>query len=319
MPTILSSDQIHTLHHTFYDPTNAQAGSHNQSPKATLLIIHGMAEHSGRYEALAQYLADNGIAVLTYDQLGHGRTISNASELGFFEKSHPMQALLKDVLIMTEALKARYPNVPHFIMGHSMGSFIARTFLQHHSSDFAGAILMGSSDTDPMVKVFLPVTQVLNRIKPKQPNTLFAKTTNKILNSKLKDKKAKSQFAWVCKNPEALAEYERDPLCGFDFTNNGFLGLFNLMNRGLAKDWAQTIGRDFPMLFMSGAEDPIGNNSKGIKALTKRLNSQGFEHIDTKLYPNMRHEPLHEIDKDTVHQDILAWLEGQVVRAKKAV
>lgn len=307
MPTILSSDQIHTLHHTFYHPSN----NTSQPVKATLLIVHGMAEHSGRYDAFAQYMAENGIAVLSYDQLGHGRTIVSADELGYFEARYPMQTLLKDVVIMAEALKARYPGVPHFIMGHSMGSFITRCLLQHHSIEFAGAILMGTSDTDPLAKVFLPVTQLLNKVKPHQHNVLFAKTTNKILNGKLKDKTSDSQFAWVCKNPEALAAYEADPLCGFDFTNNGFLALFSLMLRGLAKEWAQTIDHDFPMLFVSGEEDPIGNMSKGIKSLTKRMHTQGFTHIETLLYAGMRHEPLHEADRHTVYKDILHWLTMQ--------
>lgn len=303
MPTILSSDQIHTLHHTFYES--------KATPIATLLIIHGMAEHSGRYDAFAQYLADNGIAVLTYDQLGHGRTITSADELGYFERTYPMQTLLKDVVIMANTLKSRYPELPHFIMGHSMGSFIARCVLQHHSSEFAGSILMGTSDTDPLAKVFLPITKVLNKVKPHQHNVVFAKTTNKILNSKLKDKSAESQFAWVCKNPIGLAAYEADPLCGFDFTNNGFLALFSLMIRGLSKDWAKTIDHDFPMLLVSGEDDPIGNMSKGIKALTSRMQSQGFRDIQSLLYAGMRHEPLHEVDNQMVYADILNWLTTQ--------
>lgn len=304
--TLLSSDQIHTLHHSFYEPNE------KSDLKATLLIVHGMAEHSGRYDAFAQFMANQGFAVLTYDQLGHGRTITSADELGYFERTYPMQTLLKDVIIMADTLKARYPDVPHFIMGHSMGSFIVRNVLQHHSSDFAGAILMGTSDTDPLVKVFLPITKTLNKLKPHQTNHLFAKATNKILNTKLKDKQSKSQFAWVCKNPEALADYEADPLCGFDFTNNGFLALFSLMERGLAKDWAKTIDSDFPMLIISGEDDPIGNMSKGIKALTRRMQSQGFTHIERRLYPDMRHEPLHELDNEKVYKDIEDWLKTTI-------
>lgn len=298
--SILSSDQTHTLHHTFFKPEG--------DIKAALLIVHGMAEHSGRYEAFAQYLAGQGIAVLTYDQLGHGQTVNNTAEFGYVERDYPMQTLLKDVIIMADSLKAHYPNVPHFLMGHSMGSFIVRTVLQHHSSEFAGAVLMGTSDTDPLAKALLPVIRVLNKVKPKQTNTVFAKTTNAILNAKLKDKTAKSQFAWVSKNPKNIADFESDPLCGFDFTNNGFLALFSLMSQGLAKDWAQTINSDFPMLIVSGSDDPVGNMGKGISALVTRMQSQGFKHIDKRLYANMRHEPLHEVDREVVYKDIADWL-----------
>lgn len=95
---ITSSDNTHYLHHTFFDPSD------NTTPiTATLLIVHGMAEHSGRYAELAQFLADNGIAVATYDQLGHGQTVKSANDLGFFAEEHPVQSLLKDVIIMADS------------------------------------------------------------------------------------------------------------------------------------------------------------------------------------------------------------------------
>lgn len=298
--TIMSSDQIHSLHHTLYAPKN--------TAKATLLIVHGMTEHSGRYEKFAQYMADKDIAVLTYDQLGHGRSINNADELGYFEKSYPVQTLLKDTVIMADTLKRQYPDVPHFIMGHSMGSFVVRNVLQVHSNEFAGAIIMGSSDYNPLVKAALPITKVLNQLQPKRPNSVFANLMSKLCNAQLKDKTSKSDFAWLSLNQEAVAEYESDPLCGFDFTNNGFWTLFNLMDTGLAKNWAETIEHDFPMLFISGKNDPVGNMGKGVRKLTKRMKKQGFTHISQQLYPLMRHEPLHEEDNQQVYQDLYDWI-----------
>ena len=302
--TIMSSDQVHSLHHTLYAPKN--------TAKATLLIVHGMTEHSGRYEKFAQYLADKDIAVLTYDQLGHGRSINNADELGYFAKPFPVQTLLKDTIIMADTLKRQYPDVPHFIMGHSMGSFVVRNVLQVHSNDFAGAILMGSSDHNPLVKAALPLTKVLNQLQPKRPNPVFANLMSKLFNAQLKDKSSKSDFAWLSLNQEAVAEYERDPLCGFDFTNNGFWTLFNLMDTGLAKNWAETIDSDFPMLFISGENDPVGNMGKGVRKLTKRMKKQGFTHVSQQLYPLMRHEPLHEDDNQQVFQDLYGWIDQSI-------
>lgn len=299
--TIMSSDQVHSLHHTLYAPKN--------TAKATLLIVHGMTEHSGRYEKFANYLADQDIAVLTYDQLGHGRSINNADELGYFAKSYPVQTLLKDTIIMADTLKRQYPDVPHFIMGHSMGSFVVRNVLQVHSNDFAGAIIMGSSDYNPLVKAALPITKVLNQVQPKRPNPVFANLMSKLFNAQLKDKSSKSDFAWLSLNQEAVAEYESDPLCGFDFTNNGFWTLFNLMDTGLTKDWAETIDSNFPMLFISGENDPVGNMGKGIRKLTKRMKKQGFTNVTQQLYPLMRHEPLHEEDNQRVYQDLYNWLD----------
>ena len=304
---ITSSDTSHYLHHTFFAPTASAT-----EIKATLLVVHGMSEHSGRYADFAQFLADKGIAVATYDQLGHGKTVKSASELGFFGEEHPVQSLLKDVIVMADSLKAKPPEVPHFIMGHSMGSFIVRTVMKHHSQDFAGAILMGSADADPLTKVMLPINKLLAKVAPKRPNTVFAKAMNKIFNSKLDNRISSSDFAWLSENQASIDAYEADPLAGFNFTNNGYMTLFNLMESALNKNWANTIAKDFPMLFISGKNDPIGNMGKGIDKIVNRLNEQGFTAVEVKLYPHMRHEPLHELEKQLVYQDILEWLTSQL-------
>lgn len=298
---ITSSDQTHYLHHQFFEPTDGDI-------KATLLIVHGMSEHSGRYADFAQFLADHGIAVATYDQLGHGQTIKTPDELGFFGNEHPVQSLLKDVIIMADSLKTRHPEVPHFIMGHSMGSFIVRTVLKHHAQDYTGAILMGTADVNPLVKVLLPLNKFLAKAAPKKQNTLFAKVMNKALNSKLDNRISSSQFAWISENPANIEAYEADPLTGFDFTNNGFMTLFTLMQTGLNKRWATTINKDFPMLFVSGKNDPIGDMGKGIQNVVNRLTKQNFSKVTVQLYPNMRHEPLHEEHNSLVYQDILDWI-----------
>ena len=307
---ILSSDNIHYLHHDFFEPSSKDTDIH-----ATLLIVHGMAEHSGRYTKFAQFLADNGIAVATYDHLGHGQTIKTEADLGFFGEEHPVQSLLKDVIVMADSLKSRHPDVPHFVMGHSMGSFIVRNVLKHHAHNFSGAILMGSADVNPLAKVLLPINKVLAKIAPRHPNTVLANTMNKILNRQLNDRTSSSKFAWLSENTANIEAYEADPKTGFDFTNNGFMTLFALMDTGLNKGWATTIAKDFPMLFISGEDDPIGNMGRGIRRVVKRLHKQKFNHVDIQLYPNMRHEVLHEADAQTVYDDILTWIESTMSNA----
>ena len=300
---ITSSDNSHYLHHTFFEPSNSNTDIH-----ATLLIVHGMAEHSGRYVEFAQFLADNGIAVATYDQLGHGKTIKSPDELGFFGDEHPVQSLLKDVIIVADSLKSRHPDVPHFIMGHSMGSFIVRTVLKHHAQDFTGAILMGTAQSNPLTKILLPINKFLAKAAPRKPNTLLSNMTNKVLNSKLKNRKSTSPFAWLSENTANIDAYEADPLTGFTFTNNGFMSLFTVMKLGLSKNWAKTIDKDFPMFFVSGKNDPIGDMGKGVRHIAKNLTKQNFSNVNVQLYPNMRHEPLHEQGNQVVYQDILDWL-----------
>ena len=300
---ITSSNQSHYLHHTFFTPES--------EVKATLLIVHGMCEHSGRYDKFAQFLADNGIAVVTYDQLGHGQTVKSEAEFGFFDEAHPVQALLKDVIIMADALKTRYPDAPHFIMGHSMGSFIVRTVLKHHAQDFSGAILMGTADLNPLVNVMLPVNAMLAKAAPKKSNATFADYMNQRFNQKLGASTNESKYAWLSEDTDNIKAYEDDPLTGFNFTNNGFLTLFALMKAGLNKNWAMTIDKDFPMLFVSGENDPVGDMGAGVRRVVKRLREQRFTHVDTRLYPNMRHEPLNERQSMDVYRDILRWMQAR--------
>ncbi|MDN6275636.1 alpha/beta fold hydrolase [Psychrobacter sp.] len=306
---IISSDNTHYLHHRFFEPSDSATAI-----TATLLIAHGMSEHSGRYADFAQFLADNGVAVATYDHLGHGKTVKTEVDLGFFGEEHPVQSLLKDVIVMADSLKARHPDVPHFVMGHSMGSFIVRNVLKHHAHNFTGAILMGSADANPLTKILLPANKLLAKVAPATPNPVFANVMNKVLNSQLKNRTSTSDLAWLSDDPEAIAAYEADPLTGFDFTNNGFMALFSLMETGLNKNWAMTIATDFPMLFISGEDDPVGGMGKGIRKTVSRLNDEKFSNVDIQLYPNMRHEPLHEKDRQTVYQDILGWIENTATK-----
>lgn len=301
---ILSSNQIHRLHHTLFVPAG--------EIRATLLIVHGMSEHSGRYAKFAQFLADNGILVATYDQLGHGKTVKDKYELGFFDEKHPVQALCKDVIIMADKLKEKAhtlgAKVPHFIMGHSMGSFVVRTVLAHHASSFAGAILMGTANSFGATHALsLNSLGLLNLLNPKKPNTHFAYLLNHYLLNKIRSPVSASAFAWLSENPNNIKAFEADPLCGFVFSNNGFFTLHILLKKACTSAWYQHISQDFGVLLVSGKDDPVGNMGQDIEHLHKQLINANIV-AKKLLYPNMRHEPLHEIGRQQVYQDILVWL-----------
>lgn len=305
---ILSSNHIHHLHHTFFIPTG--------EIRATLLIVHGMSEHGGRYTDFAQFLADNGVLVATYDQLGHGKTVKDKYELGFFDEKHPVQALCKDVIIMAEKLKEKAKSlgvqVPHFIMGHSMGSFLVRTVLTHHANSFAGAILMGTANSFGIIhNLSLNSLGLLNLLNPKKPNTHFAYLFNHYLLNKIRSPVSASIFAWLSENTQSIKTFEADPLCGFVFSNNGFLTLHILLKKACLPAWYQHTPKDFGVLLVSGKDDPVGNMGQDIEYLHKQLLHANIT-TDKLLYPNMRHEPLHETNADMVYHDILSWLNKRI-------
>ncbi|WP_066800737.1 alpha/beta fold hydrolase [Moraxella oblonga] len=306
---ILSTNQTHRLHHAFFIPVG--------EIKATLLIVHGMSEHGGRYAKFAQFLADNGILVATYDQLGHGQTAKDESELGFFDEKHPVQTLCKDVIVVANALKNQanlltknQPNtkIPHFIMGHSMGSFIVRTVLVHHATSFDGAILMGTGNSFGTLNTLsMGYLAVQNKLNPKKKNLLLASVVNHHLLGQITYPISHSPFAWLSENLQNIQTFENDSLCGFVFTNNGFFTLNQFIKKATSAHWYAHLPNDFGVLLVSGKDDPVGNMGQDIVDLQENLINIG-KNCTVRLYPNMRHEPLHETDNQRVYQDIIHWL-----------
>lgn len=296
---MLSCDGIHRLHHTLFPPAAL--------PRATLLIIHGMGEHSGRYHDLARYLAAHGYAVLTYDQLGHGRTARHAGELGHFDEADASSLLVGDARQMAEWLAAQYPHQPHFILGHSMGSFVTRCLLQEIGSHFAGAVLMGSAGPAPNLRTTLPI---LKRLALRYPARRAAKTQALFnLMSNLRFLREADPLAWLSVNPDNRLRFRNDPLCGQIFTRNGFYTLLKLADRAVNHNWYRLLPRPLPMLWISGGQDPVGQFGVAISQTVFTLKTQGFTRVSSLLYPDWRHDILQEAQPQRVYADLLRWLE----------
>lgn len=286
------------LFHTLFTP---------QTAKATLLIVHGMQEHSGRYSEIAEYFANHGIAVLTYDHLGHGKSVKDKNEIGFFQLNKPDERLIADAEMMADHLAAQYPDVPHFILGHSMGSFITRCLLQKASHKFAGAIITGTGGPLPGIDVLRGYLFLANAIAPKH-RTFLNSVFTKVNNNHFKKDKDFSDTSWLSINPKNRTAFERDELCGIPFTHNAFYTLFTVYKRATARNWAASISPSFPFLFVSGQNDPIGDFGKGVTLTINNLKSDGFQDVETKIYPEMRHEILNEEIREQVLSEIYDWM-----------
>ncbi len=278
-----------------------------EMPTATLLIVHGMQEHSGRYAEIAEYFANHGIAVLTYDHLGHGKSVKDKNEIGFFQLDKPDERLIADAEMMADHLAAQYPDVPHFILGHSMGSFITRCLLQRASKKFAGAIITGTGGPLPGIDLLRGYLSIANAIAPKHRtflNSVFTKVNNK----QFKKDKDFGDTSWLSVNPKNRRAFEQDELCGIPFTHNAFYTLFTVYKRATARNWAASISPTFPFLFVSGQNDPIGDFGKGVTLTINHLKNDGFQDVDAKIYPEMRHEILNEEIREQVLSDIHDWM-----------
>lgn len=278
-----------------------------KAPVGVVQIAHGVAEHIGRYDDFARFLADNGFVVCGNDHLGHGKSIESEADLGYvYEGDHAN--MVRDMNTLHNIMSKRYPDVPYIMFGHSMGSFLARIYTAAFGESLSGAIYCGTGQLPPAVLALRDPAETLmdkfaeNSTAPASIANLFGKLTKKML-------KGDSEFAWLSRNEKNIADYIADPLCGFPFTSALTKELLILAVKASAPDWASRLPKDLPVLIISGAKDPVGMNGRGVLAVSDALVEAGIE-PEVILYPADRHEILNEEDKDKVYGDILKFLKG---------
>ncbi|MGI4742650.1 MAG: alpha/beta fold hydrolase [Janthinobacterium lividum] len=296
------------LYYTLFEPDH-------QPAKASLLLLHGMAEHHQRYAEFAQYLTIQGFAVLAYDQLGHGHTALNSAELGFFQLTNPAERVIRDAEQMAAHLASLFPAVPHFILGHSMGSFVVRCLLQQAGGCFQGAILMGTAAATPGASLMRALLGILNKLAPRRRTKLLNSFFGWLNNRFFKEPAPNDSTKWLSANEQNQVAYLHDPLCGIPFTNNGFYTLLSLMRRATEGPWTRGIPKTLPLLLVSGQDDPVGQFGKGVRRVAQQLQQAGFQWVQQILYPGMRHEILNEVRKQQVYREVASWLTALATQA----
>lgn len=306
---ILKSERYYKIedeipHRVFYsiykDPSLVQRG--------TILLIHGMQEHSGRYQELAEFLASKAYVVLCYDHIGHGKTAQTREELGFFPGKEPMDRLINDARAMQLLLEEKQPNLPHFVIGHSMGSFILRCLLASESSRFQGAVIVGTGGKTAGAGLLKSFLWCFNHLVPKKKSKVINKVFSQLNNKKFKNESPSDGTNWLSLSTMNRRAFKEDPLNGVPFSNNGFYTLIKLNIAANQSDWYKAIPQHFPLLFISGKEDPIGEFGKAVQRIVQKMESDNYSGIRLKLYPDMRHEILQEDIKEEVFQEIHSWI-----------
>ena len=276
-----------------------------KTPAGVIQIAHGVAEHIGRYDHFARFLAENGFVVCGNDHLGHGKSVQFESELGYvFEGDHVN--MVRDMNTLHNIMAKRYPEIPYIIFGHSMGSFLARIYSAAFGERLSGAIYCGTGQLPaPVLMLEDPVKTLMDKIPENSTSTaaignLFGKFTSKIL-------KGDDELDWLSRSRENIENYRNDPLCGFPFTPSLTKELLMLAIKASAPDWASRLPENFPVLLISGAKDPIGMFGRGVFAVSDLLVEAGIE-PEVFLYPADRHEILNEEDNEKVYNDILKFV-----------
>lgn len=304
--TYCSADRQTTVFGYFYTMPGVK-------PKAILQISHGMQEYIRRYRHLAWYLAEQGYVVCGNDHLGHGQTSGDSGNDGWFASRGGDGWVLQDLHRMTEIARERYPDLPCYLLGHSMGSFFARWYATVYPAVLDGLIISGTSGPNPLGGMGLTAARLLAKIKggkyrsPLMEKLMFGSYCKGIPG-------ASTGKEWVMRDREALAEYVADPKCAFSFTLDGYRDLITVLQRVNRPEWSQQVPTTLPILIVSGEADPVGNYGKGVTAVHDMLVNAGVLDVTMRLYPNCRHELHNELPeyKEAFYQELLQWLDAHV-------
>ena len=281
------------------------------TPRAAVLLSHGMCEYVGRYEAVAAALTEAGFVFAGADHIGHGDTAGSPEELGYLPKKGGKDILCEDLHTMRGILEARCPGLPVFLFGHSMGSFIARLYAVRHGEGLAGFIISGTGGPNPAAKAGRTAASLVaalrgGRHRSKMLDSLAFGAYNKRIENPV------SKHDWLTKDAGVVARYDKDPYCNYLFTAEGFYVLSDLLVTVSEPGWAAAYPASLPTLILSGAEDPVGAYGKGPEEVARRLREAGVRDLTLTLCEGDRHEVHNETDRAERIASLISWMEARI-------
>lgn len=277
--------------------------------KGVYQIAHGVAEYALRYEPFAEFLTGKGFAVVANDHIGHGESVAEGAAPLYFGEKDGWTHVVDDMYALRNLTSQKYPGLPYFLMGHSMGSFLTRTYLIRYPGTVKAAIIMGTGQQPGFMLAggklaanFFGKKSGFDKFDATVDNLAFG-AYNKPFEPK------RTNYDWLSVNEENVDRYIADPLCGGQTS----VGLFRDMLGGIGfiekRANLEKMDKNTPILFISGAMDPVGDLGKGTRKAYERFQKAGVRDVTLKLYPGLRHEILNEKEKDQVYADIWAWVE----------
>lgn len=288
-------------------------------PVGVLQLVHGMIEYIERYEEFADYMTQKGFVVIGHDHIGHGHSVpkNDPAELGVMHSKEPDVTMCEDMLSVYQYGKKKFPDVPYFILGHSMGSFMLRRFLAVYNDKLkglSGAIIVGTGTTPNAVihiaRFVLKVTALFHGWDYKSKGVsdfMFAGDYHKFnMDGTV------PRDSWLSKNVDSVKKYYKDPFDTFLFSINGYRAITSAMLFDNSVKNVRLIRKDLPILFASGADDPVGSMSKGVRTAFEKFRQAGIKDLTLKLFEGDRHEILNETDRADVYAYIYDWIKKHV-------
>lgn len=274
--------------------------------KGIVQISHGMAEYSNRYARFALELCKNGYAVFVSDHVGHGSSVTDKDMLGYFGEAGE-ETWVEDLKTLTDIIKSEYNDVPLYLLGHGMGSLIARKYTAKYGYLLDGVIYTGTSGQNPALAIGVQLANTLIKQNgPKYRSELLDTIAFGAYNRKTEKR---TECDWVSRDKEEVDRFIADDLCGYKYTVSGMKALFMTLKAVSTRRWYNSVPLSMPIFLLSGSMDPIGDYSKGVNEVYKTLKKTGHKHVALKIYEGARHEILNEINRREVFDDIIAWLD----------
>lgn len=299
--SFLSLDKKTTIHGVKWVPET--------SVQAVLQLSHGMIEYIERYRDFAEYLNRFGFLVVGNDHLGHGQSVTGPEDWGYFAEKDGGAFLVEDLHRVTELVKTEYPGVPVFLMGHSMGSFMARRYLTKYGAEINGAIVMGTGHQNGLLLTvgrvlcgFLAELRGSRHRSPLMHRLMFGAYNRRVPSPQSKND-------WLTSDRSIVEEYDRTPACSFLFTVSGLKQIFDTI--AYVKDGANVarVPKELPILVIAGKEDPVGEYGRAVTRTYEQYRKLGVADVRLHLVENARHEILNETNRQETYEVLREWLE----------
>lgn len=271
-------------------------------PEAVLQISHGLRGCKERYLPFMEYMSVHGVACVANDHRGHGLSVKNEKDRGYMYKGG-YKALIDDMKAVTDWARRSFRDVPVFLLGHSMGSLAAGTYLKKYGGAIDGMILCGNPSWNPLLHAALALTRLLclydeGRYRPE----MLQKMASAMYNRRFHDE---GPEAWTCSDTLARKSFSSNPLCSFNLTANAAQALLIMMKERYSDNGWTVTNPEMPVYFISGEDDPCMRTERHFHKSAVHLASVGYTDVTSAIYPGMRHEVLNEIGKEAVWKDIL--------------
>ena len=310
----MSSDKMTMIHALAWIPDGEVQG--------ILQISHGMQEFIERYDRFARFMCEHHILVVGNDHLGHGASVRNEEQYGYFAEENGNRCVIQDMRELQRGITLKYPDVPYFVLGHSMGSFLARQYMIVYGHFLDGVIISGTAwHPDSEINTAMALCRIIARSKGWTYRSPFM-TQLTMGNYNKKFEPVRTKVDWLTRDEAVVDAYRKDKRTQFMFTLNGYYNMFVGLKALTGQENLRKIPKDLPVLFIAGQMDPVGNFGAGVKKSALSLSQAGMHNIECRLYPNDRHEVLNELNYQEVYKDVWAFVkkiletqEGQTVRA----